>query len=40
MTLKMYVNACEFEIGFFEIVGSPTKVDVKGYYEDLEKLLK
>ncbi|CAG8688728.1 14642_t:CDS:10, partial [Racocetra persica] len=38
--LKMYVNACELEIGFLEVVGSPTKVDVKGYYEDLEKLLK
>ncbi|CAG8766390.1 1284_t:CDS:2, partial [Dentiscutata erythropus] len=38
--LKMYVNACEFEVGFLEVVGSPTKVDVKGYYEDLEKLFK
>ncbi|CAG8796216.1 28742_t:CDS:2, partial [Gigaspora margarita] len=38
--LKVHVNACEFEIGFLEVVGSPSKTDVKGYYEDLEKLLK
>ncbi|CAG8496574.1 2731_t:CDS:10 [Cetraspora pellucida] len=38
--LKFYVNANEIEIGFLEVVGNATIVDLKKYREDKEKLLK
>ncbi|CAG8790238.1 20550_t:CDS:10, partial [Dentiscutata erythropus] len=38
--LRIYVNANEIEIGFLEVVGNASVVDLKKYREDREKLLK
>ncbi|RHZ86680.1 hypothetical protein Glove_48g13 [Diversispora epigaea] len=37
--LKLYVNASKYEIRYFEIVGKSTNVNIKGCYENLEKLI-
>lgn len=38
--LKIYMNASEIEIGFLEVVGNATVVDLTKYREDMEKLFK
>ncbi|CAB4473954.1 unnamed protein product [Rhizophagus irregularis] len=38
--LKLYVNACEIEIGFLEVVGNAMNVDLAGCCGDMEKLFK